>query len=305
MNHHIYKFSEINPNHPDLSDYETFYIYCKEFLTDHPNHHNKISKLLIECLSKFTNHTLLSITYRLLAYIQPPPLIPPKTIHKHFKISQLKSPILTLLSKNKQEILQQEIHQMLFDPTYESPGLFDILSSDQIENFLNIEDTNLLRKQLNLRIYKSCFSNLEKLLPHFGNKENDIAFKISELFMLRNTFDIGKNWVIGNKETLMFNNTINVDNTNNFFFHFFEFFKEREVLKGLIRDGNTIEIQKILTRYIKPDDAMRFTMEPRYKRLLITKKKPRPSVNNKYHETDFEYLFTRKSYKVISDCIEI
>ncbi|KAG5858694.1 hypothetical protein KMI_12g18570 [Encephalitozoon hellem] len=322
----IKNFLKIKQDHTDPSDYEKFFTCFRDYLARHPSSHRKVSKLLVKALDVFKNVQLISISYRLLYCIGTELEIPESTLKKHFRNPYLREHMFPLLDRVSPGLFDSALLKLLRNPHYECKNFFSLMKSKKswVIEFLSLRERRFARKQMMLMIHTEIFHNMDYFVTFFGHKDRSLSFLAFETFklfvegfvrrerenaserqeapVLLHREDMFSVWWDYGRAWISLEMRLEVESPTNFLIHFTDFILEKEKLLELISVGDKSGVESILRKYIDLREPLSI---PNFRWASEVPQGSEPLRGEWVEEICFEYLFDGKTYKEITDCIEI
>lgn len=332
MEKYLQRICQLRQNIRDPADYEHFAMAMEKHIRGTPAVERESVEALLDALKTFKKPFFIGLIYRILAAIEENrshseshaaglPLVPLDVVKRHIRCPQITNDVLGYINRTGIRKLDQFIAKRLIehDP-FSSRELFCFIVNrpELASSFMSRRDNPALFKQLS--IMSNCYipCDLHYLAGALGSESRVVAAKAYEAFtsqfIFRSNEEKAPCSFVGPTNRILFHTsllivpdtTMCVESVRNFIVFGFNFITARdELLLALeARDGDGV--CSILRRLIPGHSEVAFegisdlTISDLAWSVPIPGEEPVES-----SETNFEYLFTGKSYKNCCACAEL
>lgn len=321
MKKYLLKFYKIKQNVSDKSDYENICDAAIEYLKKSKQTDTHFIVALVRSLKKFKDPYLIALVYKILSAVGinslASDLVPLNLLKLHFNKRAIRNSILSYINAHNLQTLDDVIiNKLVYHETFTSDELFIFITNhkDCAKDFMLKTDSNLLYKQLGL--IANCFldHNIDCYLFALGSSSKLVAYKayeaFSALFIEKTKKSATKeafqeNQILFETSLLIgFKEQIIIESPYNFIRYGFNFLSDRDQIIKNLETKNYSKLSTVIEMYTgKEVDSTVFYDIDLSDLCYSVKLQKRDKTYSL--ETNFDYLFDSKSFKEITDCLEI
>ncbi len=316
MKKYLLNIYKINKNISDISDTDNFYDSAKNYITTHKNDQEKLFNSLVKSLKISTDHSIINLIYKILSFFEEninfAKKVPNKVLIKHFSVKSIRNSIISFIVSQKIHIIDDIIVKKLINhKSFISVELCNFINNNPelVQDFLKKKDKYVIPKQIYIiRNSKIDFDTIF-YLEMMGLSSKILAFNTYEAFVIyfsrKYNYKIIDNKIFFEEKALLKSTKLlSLESPRNFIKYAFNFIKERDFIIKCVIESNfeelVKELRKIINCKVTVDDLSDLTIDELCFCINIVEN----SVQETF-ETNFDHLFSKKTYKNIHDCLEI